>query len=145
MFKFKFEKALEYKMELEEEAKYILLKAREKEEDETKKLENILAKEKEFIKEYEKIKTGKLDINKMIEYQSYFELIEKDKKNQRETLQKVSLEVEKAQETYFEARKERQIFDKLKEKSEEEYKKEELKREQNVMDEISNNIFNRRK
>lgn len=51
MFKFKFEKALEYKMELEEEAKYILLKAREKEEDETKKLENILAKEKEFIKE----------------------------------------------------------------------------------------------
>lgn len=81
----------------------------------------------------------------MIEYQSYFELIEKDKKNQRETLQKVSLEVEKAQETYFEARKERQIFDKLKEKSEEEYKKEELKKEQNVMDEISNNIFNRRK
>jgi flagellar protein FliJ len=145
MFRFKFQKAFEYKLEIEEDAKYNLLKKREKEEEEKKKLEDILKKEKEFIIEYEKIKIGRLDVNKMIEYQSYFEVIEKEKKNQREYLQKVSLEVIKLQEDYFEARKERKIFDKLKEKAEEEYKKEELKKEQNIMDEISNNIFNRRR
>ena len=145
MFKFKFQKALEYKLELEEDAKYFLLKKREEEAEENRKLNEILEKEREFITQYEKIKIGKIDVNKIREYQSYFEVIEREKKEQGEKLKKSSLEVEEAQNSYFEARKERKIFDKLKEKSKEEYEKEELKKEQNVMDEISNNIFNRRR
>ena len=145
MFKFKFQKALDYKLELEENAKHILHEKIEEENIEKKKLEGIIEKERVFLIEYEKIKTGRLDLNKLKEYQNYLEVIEKEKKIQGEILEKLSLEVKKAEENYFEARKERKIFDRLKEKSEEEYKIEEIKKEQNVMDEISNNIFNRRR
>ena len=145
MFKFKFQKALDYKLELEENAKHILHEKIEEENIEKKKLEGIIEKERLFLIEYEKIKRGRLDLNKLKEYQNYLEVIEKEKKIQGEILEKLSLEVKKAEENYFEARKERKIFDRLKEKSEEEYKMEEIKKEQNVMDEISNNIFNRRR
>ena len=145
MFKFKFQKALDYKLELEENAKHILHEKIEEENIEKKKLEGIIEKERVFLIEYEKIKRGILDLNKLKEYQNYLEVIEKEKKIQGEILEKLSLEVKKAEENYFEARKERKIFDRLKEKSEEEYKIEEIKKEQNVMDEISNNIFNRRR
>ena len=145
MFKLKFQKALDYKLELEENAKHILHEKIEEENIEKKKLEGIIEKERVFLIEYEKIKRGILDLNKLKEYQNYLEVIEKEKKIQGEILEKLSLEVKKAEENYFEARKERKIFDRLKEKSEEEYKMEEIKKEQNVMDEISNNIFNRRR
>ena len=42
MFKFKFQKALEYKSELEEDAKYILLKKREEENEEQENFNHFL-------------------------------------------------------------------------------------------------------
>ena len=145
MFKFKFQKALEYKLQIEDEAKYLLLKKKEEEQAEQEKLENIIESEKKFMLEYKNIKTGKLDINKMVEYQSYLDKIEKEKELQKEAVEQAEMEVEKAEKDYFEARKDRKIFDKLKEKAESDYNKEEQKKEQNLMDEISNNIFNRRR
>jgi len=43
-----------------------------------------------------------------------------------------------------EARKERKILEKLKEKKHEIYKQEELKKEQKFIDELSNSMYNRR-
>lgn len=144
MFKFKFQKALDYKIQLEDEAKARVQKKKEEERTEIEKL-NIMKDERVlFIKKYEENTHGRLDIKMLTDYSNYLVIIEKKIEEQIKKIEDISLQVEKLQGEYFESVKERKIFDKLKEKEKDKYTEEEAKTEQKLIDEISNNLYNRR-
>ncbi len=144
MFKFKFQKALDYKIQLEDEAKARLQKKKEEERAEIEKLNIIKDERVLFIKKYEENTRGKLDIKMLTEYSNYLVIIEKKIEEQIKKIEEISLQVEKLQGEYFESVKERKIFEKLKEKEKYKYTEEENKTEQKMIDEISNNLYNRR-
>ena len=92
-----------------------------------------------------KIQHGKIDIAALTYCNNYLNIFEKTIKSEEKKLQELSLQVEKLQQDYFECVKERKIFEKLKEKDKEKYTAELEKEEQKLVDEISNNLFNRRR
>ena len=143
MFKFKFQKALEYKEKLEDEAKERVRKKKEEEKLQIEKIEIMYTEKKDFLAEYEKKQHGKIDIAALTYCNNYLNIFEKTIKSEEKKLQELSLQVEKLQQDYFECVKERKIFEKLKEKDKEKYTAELEKEEQKLVDEISNNLFNR--
>ena len=111
MFKFKFQKALDYKIQLEDEAKARLQKKKEEERAEIEKLNIIKDERVLFIKKYEENTRGKLDIKMLTEYSNYLVIIEKKIEEQIKKIEEISLQVEKLQGEYFESVKERKIFE----------------------------------
>lgn len=145
MFKFKFQKALEVKEKEEDEKRINFLEKKNLLEREEKKLEKIRVKIHETLVSYEKTKQGRLDINTMNSYEAYIKSLKDKKSEQRELVELVEKRLEESKEEYFEARKERKVFEKLKEKSYEKYREKVLKEEQKFIDELSTSMFNRRK
>lgn len=120
---------------------------RRKKEEERTEIEKLnIMKEQRiiFIKKYEENTRGRLDIKMLTDYSNYLVIIEKEIEQQQKKIEELSLQVEKLQGEYFESVKERKIFDKLKEKEKDKYTEEEAKNEQKLIDEISNNLYNRR-
>jgi len=144
MFKYRFQKALEHYEKLEKDAGNDLVKKNneiKEKEDEIKLIEKNIIALKEKLKES---LSGNINIQIITSYQSY--IYNKEKEKEKEIINLKSLEEKRndIEKDYFEKREQRKIFEKLKEKHKEKYIKENEKLEQKIIDEITNNMYNRR-
>ncbi|TDT69136.1 flagellar FliJ protein [Hypnocyclicus thermotrophus] len=144
MFKFKFQKALDYKLEEEHQAKDIYFRIQEKKNKKLKEKEILINRKAELHQEFKAYKVGNIDINSLKNYNNFILKINNEIEEFNKELNIIEKNLEKAREEFFEIRKERKIFEKLKEKQLEEYKKNMQKKEDKLIDELSNNLYNRR-
>lgn len=145
MFKFRFEKALEHKIKEEKKAQEDFLKKKAQKEHEEERLIEIDNEISKLLSDYEDSKKGRLDINLMLSYEKFIKSMKFKRVEQLDLIDAAIMRMTKAQDSFIELRKERKIFEKLKEKQKETYDKEELKKEQKLIDELSNNMYNRRR
>lgn len=145
-FHFNLERLKNLRERLEEDAKRIFLEATA----ERIKAENALVEINKKIKDennrylYE-ISNNLINIQEIQQWRSYLESLEKERIRLGEVYrQKVAIEEEKRQ-NYLEARKERLILEKLKERKFEEYKIEFQREENRNLDEIGIQMFYRKK
>ncbi|OQY09452.1 MAG: flagellar export protein FliJ [Marinitoga sp. 4572_148] len=145
-FHFSLERLRNLKERLEEDAKRIFLEAtaeRIRAEEALVEINNKIKEEnKRFIHQ---ISNNLITIQEIQQWRSYLESLEKEKIRLGEIYrEKLSIEEEKRQ-LYLEARKERIILDKLKERKFEEYKLEYQREENRNLDEIGIQMFYRNK
>ncbi len=145
MFKFKLQKALEIKEKEEEEKRVELLEKQKILEKELEKLSGIEDEIGKTLDSYSKSKNGSLDINTMLSFENFLRKLKENKKDQIEIVDLYRNKVEECKDNFLEARKEKKIFEKLKEKSYEKYMEESLREEQKFIDELSSNMYNRRR
>jgi flagellar FliJ protein len=145
-FHFNLERLKNLRERLEEDAKRIFLEATA----ERIKAENDLVEINKKIKDendrylYE-ISNNLINIQEIQQWRTYLESLEKERIRLGEVYrQKVAVEEEKRQK-YLEARKERLILEKLKERKFEEYKIEYQREENRNLDEIGIQMFYRKK
>ncbi|KLO21764.1 hypothetical protein X275_02745 [Marinitoga sp. 1197] len=145
-FKFNLERLKNLRERLEEEAKRIFLEAtaeRIKAEEKLVAINNKIKLENErFIKQ---ISQNLMTIQEIQQWRSYLESLEKEKIKLGDIYrEKVAIEEEKRKE-YLEARKNRIILEKLKERKFEEYKIEYQREENRNLDEIGIQMYYRKK
>lgn len=145
MFKFKLQKALEIKEKEEEEKRIELLEKQKILERELGKLSEIEDEITKTLDSYSMSKNGSLDINTMLSYENFLKKLKGNKESQIEIVELYKNRVEECKENFLEARKDKKIFEKLKEKSYEKYMEESLREEQKFIDELSSNMYNRRR
>lgn len=145
MFKFKLQKALEIKIKEENEERKNLNEKQQLLKKEIEKLEEINGNIKNIIASYSESKKGSLNISLMQSYENFLKKLKGEKENQIDIIELVEKKVEEAKNLFLEKRKERKIFEKLKEKRYEAFVKEELRKEQKFIDELSTSIYNRRR
>lgn len=145
MFKFKLQKALEIKEKEEEEKRIELLEKQKILERELGKLSEIEDEITKTLDSYSMSKNGSLDINTMLSYENFLKKLKGNKESQVEVVKLYKNKVEECKENFLEARKDKKIFEKLKEKSYEKYMEESLREEQKFIDELSSNMYNRRR
>ncbi|BDU50479.1 flagellar export protein FliJ [Haliovirga abyssi] len=145
MFKFRFQKALEFKQKEEDIIKDELKQKRYELNILQEKLIEVENEIKIFMKKYSEMKQNRINIMMIKNYDSFLLRLKKKKEISEINIKEKEKEIEKSEELYFEKRKEKKTFEKLKEKYFERYKEEEIKKEQKFIDEISNNMYNRRK
>ena len=145
MFKFKLQKALEIKIKEENEERKNLNEKQQLLKKEIEKLEEINENIKNIIASYSESKKGSLNISLMQSYENFLKKLKGEKESQVDIIDLVERKVEEAKDIFLEKRKERKIFEKLKEKRYEAFVKEELKKEQKFIDELSTSIYNRRR
>lgn len=144
MFIFKFQKALEFKQKEEDAAQREYQKSLDLLEREQNKLKEIKNSIDETLKKYENSKKGRIDIKQLTFFESYLNRLKTDYLNQDEICEILKKKTQHLFENFLELRKERKILVKLKEKQFADYEEKERKDEAKMLDELSNNMFNRR-
>ncbi len=144
MFKFRFQKALEHYIDLEKEAERNLVEKNNKIIEIQQKIYGLEKTSKNMKYDLQKVLSGPLNILLIQDYQNYINVKSQEIMKERNLLENLQNEKDQLQEEYFERRKERKTFEKLREQHFEKYKKDEEKKEQKIIDEITNNMYNRR-
>lgn len=140
-FKFRLQKVLDYKQQVEDTKKqelFRLMKIFHEEEKVLIKLHELLLKK---LSEFEEKQQGELDILELLFYSGYISRLNGEIEQQREKLKQLALQIEQKRGEVIAASKERRIMEKLREKKYKEFMKEESRREQKFLDEIGNNAF----
>jgi len=145
MFKFKLQKALEVKEREEDKIKKELSENLEILKIEENKLESINIEIENTMISYSEIKKGILNISLMNSFEIFLRKLKVDKEKQVNNLISLEEKIQEIKDKFLEIRKEKKIFEKLKEKTYEKYLVEEIKKEQKFIDELSNTMYNRRK
>lgn len=144
MFVFRLQKALEYRIEEEEKFKKEFLLKKNTLDLEKEKLHLAELEIVNTIHKFNDLRKGTLNALSLKNYESYLKKIKDNKLKQEKVVENWKRIVEEAKEVFIEARKEKKILEKLKEKKYEIYKQDELKKEQKFVDELSNSMYNRR-
>ena len=140
-FKFRLQKVLDYKQQVEDTKKqelFHLMKIFHEEEKVLIKLHELLLKK---LSEFEEKQQGELDILELLFYSGYISRLNGEIEQQREKLKEIARQITQKREEVIAASKERRIMEKLREKKYKEFMKEESRREQKFLDEIGNNAF----
>ena len=145
IFKFKFEKALEYKEQYEKIARGEFVKVKNEKQEQEQELILLKRKKKNFLKNSIGNKKGKLDLILLQQTNRQLENYKNKMKQINENIKDKEIEIEKKKEKLLEAVQDYKIFKKLKEKGYEKYTEEQKKTEQNFLDEITNNNYSRGK
>ena len=144
MFKFRYQKALEHQIRLEDESREKLIFERMEKTKQEENLEKIEIEMKETLFKYQKSKQGRFDIRTLLSYENYINKIKKNKESQLNKINEIDEKIENLQKEFMEIRQEKKKFEKLKEKAQEEYVMETEKKEQSFIDDLSNSMYNRR-
>lgn len=144
MFIFRLQKALEYRIEEEEKFKKEFLLKKNTLDLEKEKLHLAELEIVNTIHKFNDLRKGSLNAFSLRNYESYLKTIKDNKAKQEKTVENWRRIVEEAKDVFIEARKEKKILEKLKEKKYEIYKEDLLKNEQKFIDELSNSMYNRR-
>jgi len=143
-FQFKFETVLKVKENKEQELKKELLKLIALKTEQEMMLNDINLEKKRISQEKLNNKSELLNIQSYIFYENYINSL----RRQITSIEKVIKELEKRaddkREEVIEASKEKKIFEKLKERHYENFKKLVIQNEQKVLDEIAIGKFNRK-
>lgn len=134
-FNFKLQSLLNVKTHLEDNLKNELGKAVSKLEAEKRKLSSLESQKEEYILKFNQ-EVKKTTVDKLKEFNSYISLLTAKIRLQKENVNYASTNVDKVRGELIEAAKQREILDRLKEKKLEEFRKEEIKEEQKLNDEI---------
>ncbi|OQY09552.1 MAG: flagellar export protein FliJ [Fusobacteriia bacterium 4572_132] len=143
MFKFKFEKALDFKRKTEEIARGEFSKSKNEKLEEERKIKILKKKKEVFLNKSITKREGKLDIILLQQTNKQLEKFKKEIMEQEEYILKKEAEIEEKKEELLEAVKEVKIFEKLNEREYSKYKEEEKRKENSFLDEITNNNYNR--
>lgn len=144
MFIFRLQKALEYRIEEEERLKKEFLLKKNTLDTEKEKLHLLELEILKTIEKFNGLRFGILNPLNLKNYEAYLKKIKSDKEKQNKLVENCRRILEEAKEAFIEARKEKKILEKLKEKKYELYKQQEMKKEQKFIDELSNSMYNRR-
>lgn len=145
MFVFKLQKALDNRIESEDEAKRNFLMKKNELDQEKQRLEEIELLILETLEKYKKLKEGTLNLISLKNYENYLKKIKLERTHQEFVVKNCHEALEELKELFIEARKERKMLEKLKEKKKEVYDEELIKEEQKFMEEISNSMYNNRR
>lgn len=144
MFVFRLEKALEHRAEEEERLKkeFLLKKNRlDNEKEILRRKEKLI---EETIHKFNDLRFGILNPISLRNYEIYLKRLKNEKTEQIAVVEHWREITEEAKDVFVEARKEKKVLEKLREKKLEIYKQEEIKKEQKFIDELSNSMYNRR-
>lgn len=142
-FKFKLENVLKIKLLNEEKIKAELAELLARKESVKKELEFIKSQELLLIDEFKQLKSG--TARDFVMNQKLIYNIRKQYKDKQMDLVDIDEKIKKTKSRLAKALKERKVLESLKEKKFEEFKKEENKRIQSIMDELGLSIIRRRK
>lgn len=140
-FKFRLQKVLDYKQQVEDTKKqelFRLMKIFYEEEKILHGFHELLLKK---LSEFEEKQQGVLDVLELLFYSGFIARLNDDIDRQREKLKQLAKQIEQKREEVISASKERRIMEKLREKKYGEFMKEESRREQKFLDEIGNNAY----
>jgi flagellar protein FliJ len=136
-FNFKLQTLLNLKSQQEDNIKNELRKAIQKLENEKAELRSLESEIEANISEFNK-KSRKTTVEKLINFNKYISFLNVKIKHQKENVNYASQNVDKVREELIKIDKEHEILDRLKEKKYELFRKELLKEEQRLNDEIVN-------
>lgn len=143
-FKYRLQKILEFKEKQEEEEKEKLAKLLELEELEKQKLAQLKQMLIDVQVELrEKQATGRLQVEELRYYPGHIKNIEMKIRNQELRLREIAIKIVEQRKALLHAAQQRQVYEKHKEKSEEEWKAEEARKEAVMLDELATINFAR--
>lgn len=145
-FKFRLQKVMEFKEEIERQRMLDLGKAKKRVSAEDRKLEQLWQKDGEYRKQIEE-KEKEYIINP-VEMDLYYRYLKKlgiDMESQKERIQAAKSKMEATRQILLAATKERKILEKLKEKKYFAYATEIARKEQFNLDDLANTAFIRRR
>lgn len=133
-FKFKLEKVLEYRKQLEEQAMQVLAEARKEEEREAARLDSL---QEELVRQQEALHRNITKANERWLTASFIAALQEDIKKSRSRLNRLKEETNRRQTELVVKAQERNLLDKLKSKQAERYAEEEKLKEQRENDETA--------
>lgn len=136
MFKFRLEKVLSYKKQIEKSKQNEYSKVLRRLEDAKFKREALLLKKKHLLEEEKEVANSGKQIQKINEYNNYIKYIKSVIKKVDYNIETLEKEVEKRRLELERAVVERKILDKFEDKEKEKYRKEQLKIEAGVVNEL---------
>lgn len=136
MFKFRLEKILGLKEKIEEAKKNEYGKAKKKLDDAIAKKNALIAKKNDLINEMKSFDGNIEALKKRNEYYKYIDYLKEVIAEMEIRIEMLRKEAEEKRHELEEAMKERKILDKYKEKEFDKYKKEELRIENGLVDEL---------
>ena len=145
MFIFRLQKALDHREEEEDRLRKEFLLKKNRLDQEKEVLNEIIQLIDVTIHKFNSIRMGNLNPVSLKNYESYLKKIKNDKTVQEGIIREWHRLTEQAKDNLIEARKEKKILEKLKQKKLDIYKLEKLKEEQKFIDELSNSMYNNRR
>jgi len=145
-FRFRLQKVMEYKEEIEKQRKLELSKAKQRVYDEEEKLKRLQRRDSVCRKQIQEKGTAeRIDPREMNLYYQYLKVLHVQMKHQNGCILEAKEVMEEKRKILLEATKERKILEKLKEKKHVEYNLDIARRERFVLDDVTSTAFARRR
>jgi flagellar FliJ protein len=144
-FEFKFQPILNIKSYRENILQENLANLRRKYQSEEHKLWQLEEKTEEYMFKLREVQTGVTSIEEILAYHNYLLRLGEDINAQKKRLDELSKEIDKALSELVKASQEKRIFEKLKERKLQAFQTEMEKQDQEFMDEIAANIYERKR
>jgi flagellar FliJ protein len=144
MYKFTLEPVLNHRKIIEEELQKELADLKRRLVDEKRKLETYERAKSRSLAELQQKQEEGITAPEILLYESFIERLSRDLDKQKERVLGAEQKVDQKLEDLVAATKRRKTLDKLKEKGLEKYRRELLKNEQDFLNEVAVNRFNRR-
>lgn len=135
---------MEIKMEEEKQIKNELHRLNSELDQLNNELNTIQNNINDLLIQYEENSKGALKINIINQINGYLGVLKQKKELKKIEIDQKKDVIQEVQDEYISIRQEKMTYEKLKEKYYERYREEELKKEQKIIDEISNNMHFRR-
>lgn len=144
-FKFRLEKVLDMRIQKEQRLQQRFQELLAMAELERQKLAALEERQQQYREELSQKQRGSVEVNEVMNYLSYLELLAEAIIQQTEILREAEERAEEARLDLVQASQEKKAVEKLKEKQLEEFNKEQLREEIIFLDDISSSRFNRNK
>lgn len=144
-FKFRLQTILDYKKDLEDQEKEKLAKILAKIEEAIAYKHHLqVTRQNATVELKEKQRAGGIDVNQLRFYTNYLKKLDNDIVQAELEIQKLRAMEKKQREALLEAAKQRQVYEKLKEKHKEEFDEEQAEIERKLIDELATIKFARK-
>jgi len=136
-FHFSLQRVLRIKEIIEDQKKEALQTAYQKRETEKKQLDKLLVYKNELMYNLQAQRVEPTKIYQINHYYNYLDTLEGLIENQRARLNEAEKNLSAARDAWVEAKKEKKVLEKLKEKQKQKFDKEMLAHEQKILDDMS--------
>jgi flagellar FliJ protein len=143
-FQFQLQKVLDLKEKEKEQAEWAFGKSVQMKNEEEGKLVRLYEHRDDMAQMLVKAQEQACSASQLIMISQYRQSVERTIRHQRQTVQGLELEVERCQVRLRERMKESQLWQRLRERSLEQFREEEKAREQKELDEIGTQLYLRR-
>ncbi len=141
-FRFSLQNILDYRIQMEEQARIELARAENEYRQQDQEIENLQARLQQIDRDF--LEQSRISPNELWLWRNYKERILLDIEEAQEKLKELSAKVKEKRNVLLEKSKEKKKIEKVKSKRALEYYKEEARKEQNELDEIGTLHFQKR-